>query len=109
MNAETCIICGAIIPEGRQVCPQCEKILEPNAEVMDAMFKKYPVEYDGIKYGCISAFTIRTRASHLNALLQPFILQVELMSKNAHCVVIADPQKVKILKDYQKNEREGKK
>nr|DAU49567.1 MAG TPA: zinc binding protein [Caudoviricetes sp.] len=21
----TCICCGAIIPEGRQVCPQCER------------------------------------------------------------------------------------
>jgi RNA polymerase subunit RPABC4/transcription elongation factor Spt4 len=21
----TCIMCGAIIPEGRQVCPQCEE------------------------------------------------------------------------------------
>ena len=25
MNEETCIICGSPIPEGRQVCPQCEK------------------------------------------------------------------------------------
>ena len=25
MNAEKCLICGAIIPEGRQVCPVCEK------------------------------------------------------------------------------------
>ena len=22
---ETCICCGATIPEGRQICPQCEK------------------------------------------------------------------------------------
>lgn len=25
-NAETCIACGEIIPESRQVCPQCEKL-----------------------------------------------------------------------------------
>lgn len=25
MNAETCVICGAIIPEGRQVCPTCAR------------------------------------------------------------------------------------
>lgn len=25
MSADTCLVCGAIIPEGRQVCPTCEK------------------------------------------------------------------------------------
>jgi hypothetical protein len=24
-NADTCVVCGAIVPEGRQVCPICEK------------------------------------------------------------------------------------
>ena len=24
MDAERCIVCGAVIPEGRQVCPMCE-------------------------------------------------------------------------------------
>ena len=24
-NENTCVCCGAIIPEGRQVCPQCER------------------------------------------------------------------------------------
>lgn len=24
---DTCICCGAIIPEGRQICPQCEDAL----------------------------------------------------------------------------------
>lgn len=23
-GAETCVCCGAIIPEGRQICPTCE-------------------------------------------------------------------------------------
>ena len=27
-NANTCVCCGAIIPEGRQVCPKCEKIID---------------------------------------------------------------------------------
>ncbi len=22
---ETCVVCGAIIPEGRQICPSCER------------------------------------------------------------------------------------
>ena len=26
MNDNRCIYCGEIIPEGRQVCPSCEKI-----------------------------------------------------------------------------------
>lgn len=25
-NAEHCVCCGATIPEGRQICPKCEKI-----------------------------------------------------------------------------------
>lgn len=24
--SETCICCGAVIPEGRQVCPNCESL-----------------------------------------------------------------------------------
>lgn len=26
-GAETCICCGAVIPEGRQICPICERNL----------------------------------------------------------------------------------
>ena len=26
-NAEHCICCGSVVPEGRQVCPQCEKVV----------------------------------------------------------------------------------
>ena len=25
MNAEKCVACGTIIPEGRQVCPRCQR------------------------------------------------------------------------------------
>ena len=25
MDAEKCVCCGEVIPEGRQVCPSCEK------------------------------------------------------------------------------------
>lgn len=28
VGAETCVCCGAVIPEGRQVCPDCEKALD---------------------------------------------------------------------------------
>jgi RNA polymerase subunit RPABC4/transcription elongation factor Spt4 len=28
MNGERCVLCGEIIPEGRQVCPKCEKSKE---------------------------------------------------------------------------------
>ena len=31
MNDNRCVCCGRVIPEGRQVCPICEK----NAEKMD--------------------------------------------------------------------------
>ena len=25
MNQNTCIVCGVVIPEGRQVCPKCDR------------------------------------------------------------------------------------
>lgn len=28
MNAEKCVVCGAVIPEGRKVCPICERKAE---------------------------------------------------------------------------------
>jgi len=28
MNENTCVCCGAVIPEGRQVCPKCEQMLD---------------------------------------------------------------------------------
>lgn len=27
-NEETCVICGEPVPEGRMVCPNCEKDIE---------------------------------------------------------------------------------
>ena len=97
MSVGTCIICGEATLEGREVCPYCEHKFAPHADIMNAMLKQKPVEYEGIKYGCISAFIIRTRVSHTCKMKTPYILQVELMSKRTHSVTIADPQKVKIL------------
>ena len=96
MSVNKCLFCPEIIPEGVQVCPSCAQKFEPNADILNAMYNKYPVEYQGIKYGCISAFTIRVRASHIYAMIEPFRLQVELMSRNG-CVTIADPKDVKII------------
>lgn len=31
----TCVCCGVVIPEGRQVCPQCEGSAEPDAILKD--------------------------------------------------------------------------
>ena len=97
MSAEKCIICRAEIPEGRQVCPQCEAAYKPKTEILQAMRDQTPVKYDGLLYGCISAVIFRTRASHHHRLKAP-VMQVELMSRNRGCVVIADPEKIEILK-----------
>ena len=35
-NAEHCVCCGEIIPEGRQVCPICEKAT-PTADVVEVV------------------------------------------------------------------------
>lgn len=32
-NADRCVCCGAIVPEGRQVCPQCEIELQSKPDV----------------------------------------------------------------------------
>ena len=29
---DRCIVCGKVIPEGRQVCPNCEKGFKPQTE-----------------------------------------------------------------------------
>ena len=33
----TCVCCGAPIPEGRQVCPQCEDSVEPDIILRDGI------------------------------------------------------------------------
>ncbi len=113
MSVERCALCGVYVPEGRQVCPVCEAITTrdgeaatkalcemlpaEHGEILKAMFERVPVMHDGIKYGCISAFTIRTRYSHLVAMKKPYISQVELMSVRARSVLIAPPKDVIIL------------
>ena len=74
----------------------CQIILE-NIEVIDATLKGYPVTHNNINYGCISAISLRTRA-HLAGKLDKPIIQVELMSKNRGCAVIAAPKDVKVIK-----------
>ena len=29
ISEERCVVCGSVIPEGRQVCPDCEKGNQP--------------------------------------------------------------------------------
>ena len=31
-NADRCVMCGAIVPEGRQVCPVCLKVTQEDEE-----------------------------------------------------------------------------
>lgn len=75
----------------------CEKLPEDHGEILRAMLEKRPVEYKGIKYGCISAFTIRKRAIATRRLEKPYIFQVELMSGLQNSITIADPKEIKIL------------
>ena len=101
MDGEKCIICGADIPEGLQVCPQCtEKYKNLDAELLRAFEDGTPVESKGVKYGCISALIIRRRVSYRCPLKVPHIVQVELMSARTQSVTIAAPQDVKVLKDW---------
>lgn len=43
MTENRCVMCGDIIPEGRQVCKMCE-IKCPNVEIKDDEFKSFEVE-----------------------------------------------------------------
>lgn len=92
-----CIICGNKIPDNLQVCKPCEAKFAPYTDVINAAICQKPVEHKGIKYGCISAFIIRTRSSSRISLKGAYILQVELMSAKTRSVTIADPKEIKIL------------
>lgn len=37
-DADRCVCCGEIIPEGRQVCPQCEGRVEKDGERADTPY-----------------------------------------------------------------------
>ena len=100
MDDKKCIICGLNADEGRQLCRICEKSLTPYKEQLAAAFKREPVEYEGDKYGCISAFIIRFRAASRAPLKKRCIFQVELMSAKTNSVIYADPEKVKIIKEW---------
>lgn len=50
MSEERCVCCGAIIPEGRQVCPQCEA-REPLERFLDAQAETYEIALGEIKAG----------------------------------------------------------
>lgn len=104
MEAEKCLFCGADIPEGQQICPQCEKkYTPPDQELLRAFDEGRPVEYKGVKYGCISALIIRKRAIHRSKLPVSHIVQVELMSGRTNSVIIAAPKDVTVLKDWRGN------
>ena len=102
MNDKKCLLCGLIVEEGRQICPICERSLAPYKEQLRAAFNRVPVEFGGNKYGCISAFVIRFRSEVCKPIKKRCIFQVELMSANAQSVIIADPNDVTVLKEYQK-------
>lgn len=57
MNNNRCDACGAIIPEGRQVCPKCETkpkreyIQEKTCPICNKRFVPAPMHIYKIKYG----------------------------------------------------------
>lgn len=100
MDDKKCLLCGLIVDEGRQICPICERSLAPYKEQLWAFFNRVPVEFRGNKYGCISAFVLRSRAITRVAIKKRCIFQVELMSERSQSVVIADPDDVKIIEEW---------
>lgn len=52
MSVETCIVCGEVIPEGRQVCPVCEKKFSTPIFTRDDTINAF---MEGMKKGKIEA------------------------------------------------------
>ena len=42
-DVDRCVCCGEIVPEGRQVCPQCEFELQSKPEIK--FFRAHPDEF----------------------------------------------------------------
>lgn len=102
MSAGKCLICGADISAGELTCAECAEQFEPDKEILQAMLDRVPVECKGVKYGCISAYIIRTRVSFRVPLKKRYITQVELMSARTQSVTIAAPKEVKVLREFEK-------
>lgn len=100
MDAEKCLFCGVDIPEGRQICLICERGIAPYKNILRATLDRTPVEYRGEKYGCISAFIVRTRVASRVPIKKRYIIQAELMSARKNCIVYADPKEVTVLRDW---------
>jgi predicted nucleic acid-binding Zn ribbon protein len=43
-DAEKCVVCGAVIPEGKQVCPKCENYTEAEILKTGGKFKNERIE-----------------------------------------------------------------
>ena len=63
-------------------------------QTKEAMIKFKPVSYDGIPYKRITAYIYRVVK---NGDTYKTVFQVELLDRNEHSVVIADPQKVELI------------
>ena len=50
MNSDTCVVCGAYVPEGRQVCRKCENSACPHVWLYDGMIEGETGRY--IDYKC---------------------------------------------------------
>lgn len=67
-------------------------------EVKEAMTNFSPVKYEGIVYNRITAITRRIIEDKHKEGLFHMIYQVELLDKNKWSVVIANPEKVELIK-----------
>lgn len=63
-------------------------------EIKAAMLNSKPVKYDGIIYKRITAYIYRVIKTSEGLRT---VFQVELLDRNEHSVVIADPKKVELI------------
>lgn len=49
-NADRCVCCGEIVPEGTQVCPKCNVFQEPPAKFVCGQLVKIELKDRGIVY-----------------------------------------------------------
>ena len=77
MKEETCVSCGAVIPESRQYCPNCNAKCESKTEIKDLVKKALRAH---------KAFLLTNETLHLRD-CQKYCIQIDERSMGALCWV----------------------
>ena len=99
MNNNRCVACGTVIPEGRKVCPICEKGKDMNAKI-----KQYVKERDEMLKKCdvaeLRAFVNSHKEYYSTEYLRNFnSASDEVLEITLHKMIMQVPKLPKALRD----------